>query len=514
LLFAACAALVPGALRRLGIPRGTASVAALLFAVHPAALDTQGLTVGQESLFATGLSLASLRCLPHGVRRRRSALPSVVLAFLAFLAKEESYLLPVLAFAAGARFRLAHARAGLRAAWPIAATLGVVVAMRFALLGTFGGYRGPLGTSLIAERAIVGPVNALAADCPARFFLPMRPWPGIADDHPLRHAIAFVPAVLLALGAFSKAAARGVPRGLAIVALGLAPVAAMQPIGEDMKLARGLFLPSLGISVVAAALLAGSPLGRRGRWVAVAALSAASLAVGRADFQAWTRSGAILDAVMTSARPKVRPLPPNAHVLVRGLPRFVDGALCFAPWGVESIAQSSDRFDVTVAVPEVATGVGAFDLVLERDPATSEMREVRELRPERRIARGETLHLPVATPPGECAQTPLLRWPKPESWLDPWYYVNGRIGEVVALPALDVPPGAEIVVENDGVTKTLEGSTMSFPAFVSWFRDGRLERKLIGSPVRLPDDVSVVRIEIWPFICPTRPATEVAITAR
>ena len=135
LLFAWNAVLLVPALRRSGVPRGVSVASGVLFAAHPAALETVAWLSNAYSLFALGFSLAALACLP--VRRRGflGILPSLVFAALAFLSKEDTYLLPVACVLVGSRFRLRNLGSGARRAAPIFAAAAACLALRSLGLG-------------------------------------------------------------------------------------------------------------------------------------------------------------------------------------------------------------------------------------------------------------------------------------------------------------------------------------------------------------------------------------------
>ena len=169
------AALVVPALRRCGAPRGAAAAAAILFAASPAALETTAWLTNQCSLFAGVFAAAAIATIPFGrPRAARMALPAL-LAGLAFLSKEETFLLPALAVLVLARFRVRRLPRAALAAWPLFLVLGAVVAARAWMLGGLGGHRDPAShQSQLFLGWMSGPRAALESEAPARYFLPMR----------------------------------------------------------------------------------------------------------------------------------------------------------------------------------------------------------------------------------------------------------------------------------------------------------------------------------------------------
>jgi hypothetical protein len=374
-LFASTAILVAPALRRMGMPRGIASASAFLFALSPAALETTAWVTNVYALLGTLFSVAAIATLPFGrAGARRVALPCA-LASLAFLSREDTYLLPILVAATFARFDPRRAIVGIRRAIPFLVCVAIVASARFVAIGDAGAYRdAQSGSSPLMSRALYGPRLALQIELPAAYVLPCRVPP---DSDWFRAAFFAIPAAILAFGGASVAARRGLVRGAAIVGIGLAPTASLLPIGPELLTARWIYAPSIGIALAVASVLAGGRVaaaGRALRWVPILGFACLEIFAANRNYPAWEASGEILRDAIRLTAPRLASAPPNAKIWIAGLPWVVRGAYC-ANCGIPFVyRRTSGRYDLDALDPVGA--LGALDLALELDPKKKSLRDL------------------------------------------------------------------------------------------------------------------------------------------
>ncbi|MBI3818825.1 MAG: hypothetical protein HY286_09065 [Planctomycetes bacterium] len=365
--FGALASLVSPALRRCGIPRGIAAAASFIFACSPAAFEMSAWISNIFGMLSAGCMLATIASLP--VRRptlRRMAAPCAF-ALCAFLSKEESFILPILAAAAFARFRWRLAARGAKRAIPFFIILACAVLLRQYLLENAGAYKdAQTGRSVLMDRAAAGPLEALSIECPGRYILPARWRPYSVEKRILWWTI---PLLILAWGGISAEARRAAPRGILICAIGLAPVAPLLPIGEQLECARWLFVPTIGLSAVTAALLAGGPLRGRAAWLPVAGFVILSIVVARKNARAWESAGNAMNTGNAIMRPIVESAQPGARLWFVGLPWLTHGAYCYSYSTPFVYKRSFRRNDISYLEPLSAEG--RFDRIVELDVMNS-----------------------------------------------------------------------------------------------------------------------------------------------
>lgn len=353
-LFSAVAAISFAALRRCGLPRGVAAAAALLYALSPAAFETVSWVTNIYSILGTGFSLAAIAFLPMRRPGFSNMLPVCLFATCAFLSKEDSYLLPLWIAAAGARFHWRWWRAGLWRALPVIVILITIVGVRQVQLGNSGAYRDASGNSVLLQRAFRGPQLALLNELPAGYILPARETP----RKTLPRAVWWgVPLLILAWGGAGVAMRRAMPAGLFIFIIGLAPVAALLPIGFELECARWLMLPTVGIVAMVAAALSGGMLRGRAAWIPIALFAGASVLVTGQNARAWSQSSDAVRKASELLKPALAKEPPRSRVIIAGLPWVVKGVVCFncgVPWYYELL---SGRRDLFISEPTTFSGV-------------------------------------------------------------------------------------------------------------------------------------------------------------
>jgi hypothetical protein len=492
-LFVVNAALVVSALRRCGAPRGAAAAAAILFAASPAALETTAWLTNQCSLFAGVFAAAAIATIPFGrPRAARMALPAL-LAGLAFLSKEETFLLPALAVLVLARFRVRRLPRAALAAWPLFLVLGAVVAARAWMLGGLGGHRDPAShQSQLFLGWMSGPRAALESEAPARYFLPMRI--SLFPEGAYRWA-PLLPLVLLAYGGGSSLARRCAPRALWIAALAIAPMAPLLPIGDMIDEARWLYMPTIGLSLASAALLAGGRLRGVAAWVPILGFAAVSWAVARSDFFAWREAGAVMERCLHALMPRLRSATDGSTGIVAGLPNQVEGAFCFLTG--KSYALTRAARPVNVRFPNPSAATGAVSPALLVDPVEGSVRDWLEGIPSLRLKPGDSYTFLPAT---RVRDRLILETFGGERRVAPkfasfWsHYDDG----LLVFPIMEVPAGGTFTWQMEGGFLQPGGRLLAPRVIVTWRSKGRLERTRLDAneALRLPDDVERLRLDL------------------
>ncbi|HKE01678.1 MAG TPA: hypothetical protein VKE69_11755 [Planctomycetota bacterium] len=484
------AALVVPALRRCGVPRGIAVAAGCLFAANPLGLETLAWTTNLYSLFSTGFALGAIASLPErGARLSRMFVPAALVG-LSILSREDTYFVPWLLPFAGARFRFAHLKRWAFLCAPAYAAFFAVVALRLAVFGGLGGYGNPEtgdGTWLAAWS--IGAPVAAQKEVPIALLLPLRsnvPTWGI--DLPAWSGLALL--ALLVLGGASAAARRVVPRGAALALCGLAVTFPLLPLGNSLSTARMAFFATVGVSAIAASLLAGLPFLDRSRWLAVAGLLAASWGVGRSNFDAWRRTGACIEGAIAATTPILASLSHAGRVLVNGLPGDVEGAVCFMNAGHLALKRACGRPDLDVG--EGGMSFGTFAAVLDVDPALAAAVDVSRASP--------TLAPPQVwtfEPGGSGRAASHVDEVEGVDGDDGWQFwtTTARSG-LLRLPLLRVEPGDSLRISGDVRTVGARGEPVQVPLALLLCGEQAVARVRAPERFVVPPQVRTLRVEV------------------
>ncbi len=276
-------------LLRAWLRHGAAALAgALLFAVHPAHVESVAFVSGRTDLWVAALGLAAALAWTRWRRGERRAGPVAALLFLlALFAKESAYLLPAALLAVSALLppdaRDPRPWWRRQASWLAVAvlTMAVAAALRVGVahLG-FGEAAATAGSRLGADLATrLGHLPALVA---WYLRLLLIPWPLNAywSAHHLSPDALTWAAAVAAVGVVALARRHGAA-GLAWTLVFLLPVLGFAPLQGAPFAERFLYLPSFGWCLIAGALFARTDAaGRRG--IAIAATAALVLAMSAA----------------------------------------------------------------------------------------------------------------------------------------------------------------------------------------------------------------------------------------
>lgn len=289
-LYAACALLVLALLGRLGFGRLPAAAGALLFAVAPYHAESVAWISSRKDLLMLLFGLAAWRVHLIGTASRAGAIAGRALTALllvaALLSKSGAAAFPALMLAADVALLRAGWRRSLLRIAPCLLPAAAAAASAPLLWGDVGLIARPADASALGRLGLVG--------WTAAHYLGTAAWP--FDLSPL-YAEPTLPeqrlgaalgaaALALAVAGVAVARARGAPwrpwaAALAIFALGIAPYLNAVPLYYVVA-DRYLLLPSIGLSIAAAALAERALAARRAavRRVGAGALTAALAVLG------------------------------------------------------------------------------------------------------------------------------------------------------------------------------------------------------------------------------------------
>lgn len=481
---------MPVALRRLGAPRGVAFVASLLHACSPMVFETTLWVTNQFSLLAGLFCTVSLATLPP--RRNWWIFVSTAAGFMAYLSKEESFLLPFVAWAAAARFRPSRWMQGLAIVWPLFAALAAALALRFAVIGRMGGYDDPAGQSALVSGLISGPARTFSSEDLSKYLFPRR-----YETLPfgLDAVFGFVPLVLLWCAMGSPVARRCVARGILIFFMFVAPALPMFPIGEYLQSARWLYLSMAGLSLAAAGCLGSMPGAGAMKMAAVAAFVCLAIGVGRVNLRAWDEAGRVMRRGQELMTPILAGIPRDSTAFVVGLPTQVDGVHCYNCATGEALSTGAKRRDVRVADPWTAVG----PLAVAKWMATPDLEplDLLEETPRWAARTGETIRVNF----GKVEDVGSLRIHALFDSIHPSgvarsFLAFGPPSGAILLPCLEVEPGMTLTLTPD-VASVVPPRGIFVPCIL--YRDNKtLHREVIpwGTPFTVPPHVHRVRVDV------------------
>lgn len=326
ILYAAVCGLVLLLCRRAGVGPVAALIGGLIFAVHPVHSEVTANVVGQAELLAAGFALGAVLWYLEARRRprfrRRDGLAVAGLFLLAAHSKEGGYVVPGLLLAVEllvvrdsrpVRERMAMLR---EPALLLVAAFLAALALRHQVLGALGGetpHPTLVGLSAV-ERGVA--TLAVVPEWLRLFLWPVRLQaeygpPGLVPEVSIgpAHLLGLVAVVVGGyLVARSWRRAPVVALGVVWMVVALAPVAnVVFPTGLLLA-ERTLFLPSVGLSLLAAGgaerVMPGLPAQRGARYAAVGGLAVVLLlAGGRAAFRqpTWRDTLSILERTARDA---------------------------------------------------------------------------------------------------------------------------------------------------------------------------------------------------------------------
>ena len=363
-----------------------ASAGALFFAVYPRHAESVAWISGNTDLTATAIALGALLVLLLRNPGTVHVLGAGVLAGAAALTKESTFVLPLLAFLVLVTRSRLEPGSMRRVVWlgPLAMFFAqlVVLAIRSEVLGGVGGYGAYPWTPLRVGAVTL--THVLASTAPPQLELIL---------HPAFLVVPFL-VICLAVWAFVRLLRRREPLRALVAVAGMAWFfASLIPVANlavDLNTSNGerlLFLPSVGLALIVAALV---PSGWELRRAAVLGMFVVlGLASAAQSSYNWVVAGRMAERMVSQAADLAPPSgelillssPDNyrtAHVLLGGLPAALERAgrrdltvsWC-APVQVRSArtGQISFRQLGDGSYEGTATWSAPFDFPVLRDPA-------------------------------------------------------------------------------------------------------------------------------------------------
>lgn len=329
--------------RRLGMRRAAALVAALLFALHGSRAETVAWTDARFDLLATFFVLcAMLAVLEHCCTSRRVFyVPLAVCAALAVYTKESAFCLPLLPVALLPCLPRAQWRRAIAASLALGSVCAVLFAYRWWALGGIGGYADRTGVSAVWHSRPLHTSEALFFRQWAFLFLPVN-W-SVPLEWWLRAAAAGFLAMLAACaargGTWLGSRAR-LLAGLAFLLAAVTPVQHLLMFQPDFVGARVLYLPLAGLAIFWAALMERSAESKL-TWAMAAVLIAFNVAALEHNLQPWRTTPAAAAAACRALGRELAKDPRPAFV--SGLPDRLQGAYFLSNGFPECVEMNSGQ---------------------------------------------------------------------------------------------------------------------------------------------------------------------------
>lgn len=288
---AANACLVYLLVKRLGMRRAAALIAALLFALHGSRAEAVAWSDARFDLLAAFFTLCSLLAVLEYCRTggRLLFFPAIGCAALAAYSKESAFCLPLLSVALLPFLPRIQMRRAIAASVSLGAVCAALFAYRWWALGGIGGYTDRTGVSAVWQSRPLHTSEALLFRQWAFLFFPVN-W-SMPLEWWLRAAAAgFI--VMLGISAARCFWSRsGTSRahllaGLAFLVAAALPVQHLLGFQPDFAGARVLYLPLTGLVIFWAVLLDGGAPDKL-NWAMAAALAAFNVAALEHNLVPW-----------------------------------------------------------------------------------------------------------------------------------------------------------------------------------------------------------------------------------
>jgi hypothetical protein len=267
------------------------------------------------------------------------------------------------------------------------------------------------------------------------------------------------------------------------------------PIGEMIDEARWLYAPTVGISLAAAALLAGGPLRGVKGWIPVLAFGALSWSAGATNFRAWRQAGDVLESARSAIAPRLEALPPGSTALVLGLPSQVNGAYCFIsgkPIILERWAEPS-----VVNTPSPQAAVGPLGAILLFDVNGKRVFDYLDAGDRSPLPAGGAVEWSAALGPN-AFRSLLAHDLDIEPRGTAWRLSAEHADAVLALPCLDLEGSGDLRVVIQGGFLGRQDNIVPADVYITHEAGGRLTRARIpvDTPFPLPPSATRARIDI------------------
>ncbi|HTS77283.1 MAG TPA: hypothetical protein VMG40_13810 [Bryobacteraceae bacterium] len=315
----------------LGYAMRARMLASALFAIHGSRPEPVVWITAHFDLLSTFCVLAALVCLLRGLASSRRAIYfAAMLLFMVagMLSKEAAFACPFLALLLIAT-RSKNARREIPIAAAICAVAAAVFMYRWILFGGIGGYLDASGRPQFLSLTPLVVVKSLGLRLWSSLFFPLN-W-SVPVGKFLAVAMAVYVAALTALFFSAAISRRRVIETVGFTFFAALPIVSRLLIPADAEGSRILYLPSIGLCLLAGTLI--ENLRRKAAYTAAAAILIFHADALQHNLLPWAAASATVrqtcQAVATCKRPAAK---------VIGLPRKIDGAYTFANGFAECVA--------------------------------------------------------------------------------------------------------------------------------------------------------------------------------
>ena len=326
--------------RRLGMERGAALAAALLFALHGSRAETVAWTDARFDLLAALFVFGALLAVREYCRtgRRTFYIPMAVCAALAVYTKESAFCLPLLPAALLPFLPRQERRRALQAGLMLAAVCALLFAYRWYALGGIGGYVDPAGARAILHSGPLKAGEALFYRQWGFLFFPVN-W-SVPVEWWLRAAALLFIAMLAACAGRCASSRAHLLAGLAFVLAAALPVQHLLLLPPDFAGARILYLPVAGLAIFWGAMLERAAHSKL-RWAMAAVLIAFNVAALQHNLGPWRTTPAAAAAICRALGRELAADP--RPISVSGLPYKEQGAYFLSNGFPECVAMNSGQ---------------------------------------------------------------------------------------------------------------------------------------------------------------------------
>jgi hypothetical protein len=283
---------------------------AVLFGVHGSRPEAVTWIAARFDLLAVLFGLACI------IAALRGLWLSPVFLLAAVMSKESAYVLPFV-IAAMLVYQEHTWRQIRSAVWPLLALEAVTFAYRTWLLKGIGGYHDATGKPTIFNFGLASTLKALFMRFWAAMFFPVN-WTG--GLHPVVSVSLCLAIAALAYLAWHGAERRKVMLGLAVATICSLPVQQFLSIGPDLEKSRVLYMASIGLAIIFAALCEGSDVKARACVCAIALFQFVAL---ESNLMWWKRTGYVAEQACLAGAEALRADP--RRLAATGLPNVLDG---------------------------------------------------------------------------------------------------------------------------------------------------------------------------------------------
>jgi hypothetical protein len=283
---------------------------AALFGIHGSRPEAVTWIAARFDLLAV---LFSVACIIAALRGSRL---SLVFLLAAVMSKESAYVLPFV-IAAMLVYRGRTWQQIRSAVWPLLALETLTFTYRTWLLKGIGGYHDATGKPTIFNFGLASTLKALLMRFWAAMFFPIN-WTG--GLHPAVSVSFCLAIAALAYLAWHGGERRKIMLGLAVATVCSLPVQQFLSIGPDLEKSRVLYLASIGLAIIFAALCEDSDIKAR---ACVCAIVLFQFVVLESNLIWWKRTGYVAERACLAGAEALRTDPrPLAAI---GLPNVLDG---------------------------------------------------------------------------------------------------------------------------------------------------------------------------------------------